>query len=132
MTSKMKTYTVLYAEDVPYYASGEIEAPSDKSAIAKARKLNTETFGAYDGDWDNAVCRRIVSIEDAKGNVIAEDFALDKYVLHRASAGERRRLDAAEEMFRALKTCRTVVYRYGTDRQSDLLDAALAKARGQK
>ena len=42
----MKTYTVLYAEDVPHYALGEVEARGPKDAIAKARKLNTETFTA--------------------------------------------------------------------------------------
>lgn len=77
----MKTYTVIYAEDVPHYACGEIEARGPKEAIAKARKLDTDTFGAYDPDWDHAVCRRIVSIEDDKGKDVARDLPLDNYRL---------------------------------------------------
>lgn len=77
----MKTYTVIYAEDVPHYACGEIEARSAKEAIAKARKVDTEMFSAYDPDWNNAVCRRIVSIEDDKGNDVARDLSLDNYRL---------------------------------------------------
>jgi len=132
MTSRMKTYTVIYAEDVPNYASGEIEARDDKSAIAKARKSDTESLWAYDADWDNAVCRRIVSIEDPDGNVIAQDVALDKYVLHKGTVAQQRRLDAAEEMFKALTACRRVICRHGQDFHVDLLKTALAKARGQK
>src|ERR1035437_10129019 len=39
----MKTYTVIYAEDIPHYAQGEIEARGPKDAIAKARKIDTDT-----------------------------------------------------------------------------------------
>src|ERR1700722_196856 len=77
----VKTYSVIYAEDVPHYACGEIEARGPKEAIAKARALDTDTFGAYDPDWNNAVCRRIVSIEDDKGNDVARDISLDNYRL---------------------------------------------------
>jgi hypothetical protein len=63
----MKTYIILYAEDVPHYAQGEVEARGPKDAIAKARKLDTESLTAYEPDWSGAVCRRIVSIEDPKG-----------------------------------------------------------------
>jgi len=71
----MKTYTVIYAEDVPHYAQAEIEARGPKDAIAKARKI--DNFTAYDPDWDNAVSRRIVSIEGPDGAIVAEDIALD-------------------------------------------------------
>ena len=98
----MKTYTVIYAEDVPHYAHGEIEARGPKDAIAKARKIDTETFTAYDPDWSGAVCSRIVSIEDHHGNVVAQDISLDNYVLHHADADKRLKLDAAEAMFEAL------------------------------
>src|SRR4029077_2467876 len=37
---RVKTYTVIYAEDVPHYACGEVEARGPKAAIAKARKLD--------------------------------------------------------------------------------------------
>jgi hypothetical protein len=135
----MKTYTVLYAEDVPHYSFGEIEARSDKSAIAKARKLDTETFQAYEPDWNNPVCRRIVSIEGPDDNVIAQDVPLDDYVLHKATADEQLRLDAAEGMFEAL--CAQEVAEFDPDASRrkgyfdnarELRNAALAKARGQQ
>lgn len=72
-----KTYSVLYAEDVPHYAFAEVEARNDKSAIAKARRMNTDSFTAYDPDWDRAYCRRIVHIEGPDGTLIAEDIRLD-------------------------------------------------------
>ena len=135
----MKTYTVIYAEDVPHYAQGEVEARGPKSAIAKARKLDTETFTAYDPDWNAAVCSRIVSIEDPHGNVVAQDIPLDNYVLHHADADKRLKLDAAEIMFEAL--CAQEMAEFdpeASDRTGyftnarKLRKAALAKARGQK
>ncbi len=36
----MKTYTVLYAEDVPHYAAVEIEAVDTVDAIAKAQNFD--------------------------------------------------------------------------------------------
>jgi hypothetical protein len=98
----MKTYTVLYAEDVPHYAFGEIEARSPKAALAKARKMNTDTFTAFEPDWDSSVCRRIVFIEDPAG-VIAEDIALDQYHLRNGGDPDRRLCDAAPDMLAALE-----------------------------
>jgi hypothetical protein len=139
MTSRMKTYTVLYAEDVPHYSYGEIEARNDKDALTKARKIDTETFGAYEPDWDHPVCRRIVSIEAADGKVIAEDVALDKYVLHKGTPAHQQRLDAAEEMFAALKAVAAFICKHGiADCMNESewvvakIHAALAKARGQQ
>jgi hypothetical protein len=135
----MKTYTVLYAEDVPHYALGEIEARGPKDAIAKARKLDTDTFTAYDPDWSGAVCRRIVSIEDPKGNIVAEAISLDNYVLHHADTDKRLKLDAVEEMFDALCAQEMAEYHPKASRCNGYFDnarklrqAALAKARGQK
>ena len=135
----MKTYTVIYAEDVPHYAHGEVEARGPKSAIAKARKLDTDTLTAYDPDWSGAVCRRIVSIEDPDGNTIAQDISLDNYVLHHADIDKRLKLDAAEIMFEAL--CAQEMAEYDPEASNrkgyftnarELRNAALAKARGQK
>ena|ERR1017187_5638874 len=70
----MKTFTVIYAEDVPHYALGEIEARRPKEAVGKARKLDTDTFTAYDPDWSGAVSRRIVSIENPDGRTVAHDI----------------------------------------------------------
>ena len=38
---------------------------------------------------NNPVCRRIVSIEDANGNVVARDVPLDDFVLHNADPDKR-------------------------------------------
>jgi hypothetical protein len=135
----MKTYTVLYAEDVPQYAQGEVEARGPKDAIAKARKLDTDTFTAFEPDWSGAVSRRIVSIEDPDGDVIAEAIPLDDFVLHNADAEKRLKLDAAEAMFEALCAqemaefdreagCRKGYF----DNALELRKNALAKARGQQ
>lgn len=135
----MKTYSVIYAEDVPHYALGEVEARGPKDAIAKARKINTETFTAYDPDWSGAVCSRIVSIEDSHGNVVAEDIPLDNYVLHHADADKRLKLDAAEAMFEAL--CAQEMAEFDPEASNrkgyftnarELRETALAKARGHK
>ena len=135
----MKTYTVLYAEDVPHYALGEVEARGPKGAIAKARKLDTETFTAYDPDWSGAVSRRIVSIEDPDGHVVAQDIPLDNFVLHNADTDKRLKLDAAEAMFEALCAQEMAEFdpeaarRKGYfDHARDLRKSALAKARGQQ
>ncbi|MCL5670811.1 MAG: hypothetical protein M1423_05865 [Acidobacteria bacterium] len=41
----MKTYTVLYAEDVPHYGTAEIEAENDAEAIARASTITDEDIG---------------------------------------------------------------------------------------
>ncbi len=135
----MKTYTVIYAEDVPHYAQGEVEARNPKDAIARARKLNTETFTAYEPDWTGAVCRRIVSIEDPDGRVIAEAIPLDDFVLHNADVGMRLKLDAAEAMFEALCAQEMAEFDPETGRRKGYFDNALqlrknalAQARGQQ
>ena len=85
----MKTYEILYAEDVPHYAIGEIKARGPKDALAKARKVDTDTFTALDPDWSNPVCRRIVHItEEKSGKYIAEDVRLDNYALEQATDRE--------------------------------------------
>jgi hypothetical protein len=126
----MKIYTVLYAEDVPHYAHGEVEARGPKDAIARARKLDTETFTAYEPDWNGAVCRRIVSVEDPNGEVVAEAIPLDDFVLHNA--------DAAEAMFDALCAQEMAEFDPEAARRKGYFDnalelrrSALAIARGQ-
>jgi hypothetical protein len=76
----MKTYTILYAEDVPHYASVQIEAQSDEDAIKRA-KVHDFAGEALEAEWNNPVCRRIVHIEDNAGNTVANDIPLDDYVL---------------------------------------------------
>jgi hypothetical protein len=135
----MKTYTVIYAEDVPHYALGEVEARGQKDAVAKARKLDTDTFTAYDPDWSGAVSRRIVSIEDPDGSIVAHDIPLDNYVLYNADTDKRFKLDAAEAMFEALCAQETAEFDpQASERKGYFKNArklrriALAKARGQK
>jgi hypothetical protein len=59
----MKTYSVLFAEDVPHCGSAEIEAAEDAAAIETA-KADEVTAVAHDPDWSWTVCRRIVHIEN--------------------------------------------------------------------
>jgi hypothetical protein len=107
----LKTYSVIYAEDVPHYASAEIEARTPKAAIAKARKLDTNTFGAYDPDWGQAVCRRIVSIEDEAGNDIARDMPLDNYRLEHLTDENTTIRHHAKELLEALERAHTLLDR---------------------
>jgi hypothetical protein len=109
MTTKgknMKTYTVLFAEDVPHYGTAEIEAHDDAAALqaAKAYPLSDVT---NDGEWENSACKRVVWIEDAEGNTIAEDISLDDCFLRHGGDKERALCDAAAAMLDALEalTC---------------------------
>lgn len=99
----MKTYTVLYAEDVPHYGTAGITASDDAAAIAAAKR---QTVGAIaiDPDYDNSACKRIVRIEDDEGNVIATDIALDGCFLRYGGDPERRLFDAAPELLKALRS----------------------------
>lgn len=100
----MKTYQILYAEDVPHYAIGEIKARGPKDALAKARKVDTDTFTALDPDWSNPVCRRIVHItEEKSGKYIAEDVRLDNYTLEQASDQEITIRKHGRELIEALE-----------------------------
>jgi hypothetical protein len=73
----MKTYTVLYAEDVPHYGTREFDAADDTLALERARAITPEAMSNYtnDPDYNNTRCRRIVNIEGADG-IIAEDIYL--------------------------------------------------------
>jgi hypothetical protein len=76
----MKTYTILYAKDVPHYATVEIEADNDQDAIERAK---AHDFGdaPLEADRNNAVSRRIVHIEDATGNAVGHNISLDDTLL---------------------------------------------------
>jgi len=136
----MKTYEVLYAEDVPHYGVREIEAADDRLAIQKACDITPESMSRYtnDPDHDNPCCRGIVHIEGPDG-VIAENISLDDFHLCRAEAGLRLKIDAAEAMFEALQAQEMAEFdpeaarRKGYfDRARALRQAALSKARGQQ
>lgn len=87
----LKTYTVLYAEDIPHYGGVEIEAAGDAEALSIARSFDTEQVSYYEGCWDGAVCKRIVSIEDADGKAIAQDIPLDDYRLYHGIEAEHHK-----------------------------------------
>ena len=73
----MKTYTVLYAEDVPHYGTREFEVADDTLAIERAKAITPEAMSNYtnDPEYSNSRCRRIVHIEGPDG-IIAEDIYL--------------------------------------------------------
>jgi hypothetical protein len=83
----MKTYTVLYAADIPHYATFEVQAANTEEAIIAA-KTNIDTGDVLlgDPDWDGSILQRIIHIEDANGIAVANDIPLDKYVLQGGAA----------------------------------------------
>lgn len=97
----MKTYTVLYAEDVPHYGTAEITAANPEEAIAAAKRLDVSEQ-CTDPDWSNSACRRIVHIEDPDGNTFAEGVALDNCFLRHGGEPERLLCDAAPKLLDAL------------------------------
>jgi hypothetical protein len=104
----MKTYSVLFAEDVPHYGTAEIKAKDDTAALeaAKAYDLSDVT---NDPEWENSVCKRIVYIDDEEGNTIINDVPLDDYDLRHRGETERRLCDAARDMREALQLCADVL-----------------------
>ena len=101
----MKTYTVLYAEDVPHYGTREFEAADDALALQRATDITPEAMSKYTGDPDHSqtLCRRIVHIEDPDGKHIAADVPLDEYTLiHGKDKG--RICEAAPALLKALET----------------------------
>lgn len=77
----MKTYTVLYAQDVPNYSAVEIQAATDEEAIAAAKARHTGDMDFEDPDWENPILRRIVHIQDNNYIDIANDIPLDRHQL---------------------------------------------------
>ena len=132
----MKTYTVLYAEDVPHYGTNEIEAASDDEAIAMA--ITEPSDYTDDPDWNNTVCKRIVHIEGPEG-IIAEGIPLDNFFLRRGGEDQRRKIDAAEAMFEAMEAQEMAEFDPAAARRKGyfgraraLREAALKAARGQQ
>ena len=95
----MKTYSLLYAEDVPHYGTNEIIAATDDEAIAIAK---TGPFDyADDPDWNNTLCKRIVHIEGPEGRIIAADVPLDAYTLIHGE-DKRQLAESAPQLAQAL------------------------------
>ncbi|MGH9721503.1 MAG: hypothetical protein ACRD8O_14940 [Bryobacteraceae bacterium] len=99
----MKTYTVIYAEDVPHYGHAEVEAADDDAAIERAVNRREDYHDLYDPDFHNPVCRRIVTITDQAGNTVAEDISLDSYRLECGTPQEILIRDHAKDLLEALE-----------------------------
>ena len=99
----MKTYTVIYAEDVPHYGLAEIEAADDDAAVETAVNRREDYHDLYDPDFNNPVCRRIVTITDPEGNMVAGDISLDSYRLEYGTPQENAIRDHAKELLESLE-----------------------------
>jgi hypothetical protein len=124
----MKTYTVLFAEDIPHYGSTDIEAADDTHALAIAESL--DMIGLYyEGSWDGAVCKRIVSIEDSSGVAIANDIPLDNYFLRNGGQADRSLCEAAPDLLEVVRYTTQVLSDFTPDALRNLgLDALFEKA----
>ncbi len=100
----MKTYKVLFAEDVPHYGVAEILAASDAAALDAARAYNLSEV-TNDGEWENSGCKRILWIEDSDGNKVVEDVSLDDSFLRYGGEKERLLCNAAPRLLKALEAC---------------------------
>jgi hypothetical protein len=98
----MKSYSVLFAEDVPHYGVVEIEAEDHNAALeaAKAYDLSEVT---NDPAWEYSACKRVVHIEDPEGNIVFEEVALDDCFLRYGGDKERALCDAAGELLEYLQ-----------------------------
>jgi hypothetical protein len=93
----MKTYSILFAEDVPHYGVVYLEAEDDDAALEAAKAYDFSAI-TNDLELENSVCRRIVHIEDPEGNFVGHDVPLDNYFLRHGGERERRLFDAVPEM----------------------------------
>src|SRR5690242_4286649 len=101
----MKTYSVLYAEDVSHYGSTQIAAENDAEAIATAKGISEDDLCniAVDPDHGNTSCKRIVHILDPEGQYIAADIPLDGYTIIHGD-DKRRIYESAPTLLKALET----------------------------
>jgi hypothetical protein len=106
----MKTYTVLFAHDVPHYGSVEVNATGDVDALAKAKvhwervQRDEEPWPFTEAQHDSAVLARIVEITDEAGRQVVVDLRLDTYLLSVAPTDLSAKLiENASHMHSALK-----------------------------
>jgi hypothetical protein len=71
----MKTYTALYAENVPHLGCVDFQTEDALDAVDKVRRINFEQV-TTNTDWNNTVFRRIVEITDEDENIVAEFIPL--------------------------------------------------------
>jgi hypothetical protein len=126
----MKTYTVLFAEDVPHYGAAQIEAENDAAAVEAAKAFDLSDV-TDDPAWEYSVCRRIVNIEDTDGEIIAEEISLDDCFLRYGGEKDRLLCDVAPELLDALETAEEQLSRYciGDDGRDAEPHQALKKVR---
>jgi hypothetical protein len=108
MNEAEKTYSVLFAQDVPHYGTAEIAAADDADALAKAKALDPGDL-CTDPAWDDPVCRRIVHIEAPDGTIVAQDVALDGFFLRHAQNIEPHLCDVAPKLLEALEIAITAM-----------------------
>lgn len=99
----MKTYEILYAEDVPHYGIVVIEADSPDDAVRIARDHDYGDL-ALEPEWGHATCNRIVSIHDETGGIIDHDISLDGCFLRYGGKADELRCNAAEAMLETLRS----------------------------
>ena len=98
----MKTYTILYAEDVPHYGTLVIDAEDDAAALAAAQMQDPSGI-ATDPDYENSSCKRIVHIQANNGDTFAYDIPLDNSFLRYGGEPERRLCDVAADLLKTLR-----------------------------
>ena len=106
----MKTYTVTFAQDVPYYGSVEIEAENDAEALARAEAYwqdvtrDEKPWPLDQPEYQSAILSRIVHISDDADREVACDVRLDNYVLEFApNELDAKIFDNAKLIFAALE-----------------------------
>ena len=133
----MKTYSILYAEEVPHYTAHEIQAQNDAQAVELAKAFDWSALPS-DPDHHSAVLRRIVYIEDdATSETVDESIALDNWFLREGDEKRQALYDAAPDMLKALRLCEQVLSEFArTDDGTPSISAlhmaqgAIAKAEG--
>jgi hypothetical protein len=106
----VKTYTIIFAEDVPHYGSVEIAAANDADAVVQATaywnraKNSQEPWPLDDAEYGSAILERIIEITDSDERPVANDIRLDSYYLATARTERHARLiDNAAYMAEVLK-----------------------------
>jgi len=81
MPDTLKTYTVLFARDIPHYASHEIQAESDEAALAAARALHDTDTLAFTDPPGMILCAAASFISNAGRHRKLHDINFDQFRL---------------------------------------------------
>jgi hypothetical protein len=101
----MPIYSITFAEDIPNYAHADIEAEDDAAAIEAATSYE---LCARNLDLDHffGVNRRIASIENDAGDIIAEDISLEMPIPRSGEGTTCSLCDAIQVLLGALRRIR--------------------------